>query len=89
MTFINYSESIGQIVQALAVNVTGNLESALILIFILLFLILTTFKVPIDWILLMLLPFVLIMMAFNSALVGLGLLILFFLSIIFAVRFFL
>lgn len=84
MEFINWSESIGQIVSAGATNLTGSVESALILIVIFMLIIGIMFNIPLEFLSVIILPLCITMAAFYGAIWTPIILILIYISVIIA-----
>lgn len=67
--FINETDFFGIIMNGLTINITGDVELTLYLVFILLLLFSMSFGIPTEYIIPILLPFLIIMMA-NGSLLG-------------------
>lgn len=84
MDFINWSQSIGQIVSAGATNLTGSVESAVILIVIFVMIIGIMFNIPLEFLGVLILPLCLTIAAFYGSIWVAVILILVYVSVIIA-----
>lgn len=87
--FINNSDVIGSITIGMTNNITGQLGLTLLLVFIIFLALFIAFRVPIEWVMALLLPLMMVMMAFDSFFLLFGGIMLILLAILFAKSFFL
>jgi len=83
MFFINSSETIGQIIAAGTLSITGTTVATLLLILMILMAICMVFNIPLEFTALLLLPFCIVVAAYNSFMIPV-ILILVFVATIFA-----
>lgn len=70
--FINQTDFFGVIMNGLTVNITGDLELTLFVVFILITLFALSFGIPGEYIIPIMLPFVIVLMAFGGGLSIIG-----------------
>ena len=70
--FINQTDFFGVIVQGLTVNITGSFELSMFVVFLLLLVFSLSFGLPLEYVIPVLLPFVIILMAVSSNLFFIG-----------------
>lgn len=86
--FMNMTGSIGILFQYLTINITGSELISIISILLLLIVFALLFKMPVELIMIIILPLILVFMAFYSGFLIVGGLILIVLAILFALNYF-
>lgn len=89
MDFINYNDTIGQIFMYTTMYITGSEFMTILMMILVMFTILVIFKVPIEWSVVFLMPFAIYVWAFTGQFTAFAEVMVIFLAILFAKRFFL
>lgn len=89
MTFINYNDTLGMVFQSASLNITGSEFLTLFLMIIFMVTLLAIFKVPVEFILIIILPFIIYVWSYYAGFTAVAGVILMFLAVIFARKFFL
>jgi len=89
MVFIDTTGSIGIVVKAITDNITGSIFLTMLFITIVLIAFFYLWRIPTDVVLILMVPFIIVIMAFTKEYVALGGLALIYMGIIFFRRFWL
>lgn len=88
MTFVNASGVIGQMLSQGSTNLTGDLFSTIMLIFLILLVVAVAFRMTFEFIVIIFMPMIIILMAYYSEWYVVGGAFLIFLAVLFARNFF-
>jgi hypothetical protein len=88
VVFINQTGTLGVILSGLTSNITGNLFLSLLFVLLLVLMLAVAFRIPIEFIMILCLPFMLILLAFAGDFMPVAGIILLFLAIILGKNFF-